>query len=244
MRVLLELCYDGTNYFGWQIQPKQISVQQILQEKISQITGNPIELVGCGRTDTGVHASQYFAHLDIDESSFNKLSIYKINAVLPQDISILNMSTIDDQFHARFNAKQRKYIYRIHNNKDPFNRNFSFLYSSINANHLSNLNKVAEIIKRMTSFESFVKSNSGLENFKCVISVSRWVAINDQQFEFHIAADRFVRGMVRLCVGACLSYATNKISLNEIDQSIENKKQIPKSWSVPAHGLTLTEVKY
>lgn len=244
MRFLIELSYDGTQYFGWQIQPDRITVQQVLQEKIFQLTGQEIEIVGCGRTDTGVHSSQYFAHFDSEESFMTQLSTYKLNAVLPKDISILDIIRVSDEFHARFNAIHRKYIYRIHSYKDPFNNSYSFYYNSLSREDLQKLNEVAEIIKNTSSFESFVKSNSGLENFTCKITESQWISKKSNQYEYHIAANRFVRGMVRLCVGACLSYTTGKISLDEIQNSILNKIQIPKSWSVPAHGLTLTEIKY
>ncbi len=244
MRLKIELAYDGTHYFGWQIQPNQISIQQTIQDKLKQLTGQDIELVGCGRTDTGVHASQYFAHCDIDEILVDKINVYNLNAILPHDISILNIVKTSKEFHSRFSALHRKYIYRIHNFKDPFNRNYSFFYSLLNVNHLPKLNEVAQMINNMNSFESFVKSNSGLDNYQCQITQSEWKLINEHQFEYHIAANRFVRGMVRLCVGASLSYAIEKINIEEITNAILSKIQIPKSWSVPANGLSLTEIRY
>ncbi|MEP7196836.1 MAG: tRNA pseudouridine synthase A [Saprospiraceae bacterium] len=244
MRLVLELCYEGTAFFGWQIQKNQISVQQVIQEGLQQLCSRPIEIVGCGRTDTGVHAKKYYAHFDIEEHELCNLSVYKINAVLPQEIAITELYNVDDKFHARFDANHRKYIYKIHNRKDPFARQYSFYYNSISTEHLDSLNCIAEIIRQTSDFRTFAKSNSGLENFNCTVTECIWKVISDNEFEFHIAANRFVRGMVRLCVGACLSFAANKISLDELNEAIKSGTQLQKNWSVPAHGLSLTEVNY
>ncbi|MCC6815735.1 MAG: tRNA pseudouridine(38-40) synthase TruA [Saprospiraceae bacterium] len=244
MKLILELAYNGSKFFGWQIQPTHVTVQEVIQQKLHQITGENIEVVGCGRTDTGVHASQYFAHLEVESSLVEKISTTRLNAVLPESISILKISPISDDFHARYSARFRKYIYRIHTYKDPFNTDFSYYFNSISAEKLHLLNEVAAIIAKIENFESFAKSKSGLNHFKCTVFESNWICQDETHLEYHISANRFVRGMVRLCVGAALSYATQKINLSDIIEATQNRLQIPKSWSVPAHGLTLTEVKY
>ncbi|MEO6191120.1 MAG: tRNA pseudouridine(38-40) synthase TruA [Saprospiraceae bacterium] len=244
MRLAIELCYDGSNYYGWQIQLNQITIQEVLIEKINQLCNRHIDIVGCGRTDTGVHANQYFIHLDAEDSDLNNLTLYKLNAVLPFDISILNIYQVSDHFSARHDAYYRKYIYRIHNNKNPFNRSYSFYYYSIESESLIKLNQIAQLLGSTKNFNAFCKSKSGLENFECTIYESQWKQISEHEFEFHIAANRFVRGMVRLCVGACLSYAAGNIGLEEIELAISSQVQLDKSWSVPAHGLTLVEVRY
>ncbi len=244
MRLLLELSYDGTEYYGWQIQPHQITIQEVLQKALLQLTGRPCEITGCGRTDTGVHASQYFAHFDLMEEDISKINVYKLNSVLPQSIAIKNIFNVQEDFHARYDAYFRKYIYRIHTVKNPFIRNYSFLFTTLEPNHLHKLNEVAQLIFQTKDFTSFAKSKSGLKNFNCEISESYWKSIDDYRFEYHISSNRFVRGMVRLCVGACLSYVLDKLSLSDLKFSIENKSLLPYNWSVPAHGLSLEEIRY
>ncbi len=245
MRIILELCYDGSEYFGWQKQNGQMSVQEKIQNSIRQLCyPKEIEITGCGRTDTGVHAQQYFAHFDLEEKDLEYITKHRLNATLPPDIAILGIYKTRDDFHARYDAFHRKYIYKIHTQKNPFTRKTSFYFTGIQTKDLDALQTVSELIGSCTQFQSFAKTNSGNENFNCHLTESRWIQTDDSNFEYHIASNRFVRGMVRLCVGACLSYATGKINLEDIQLAISSGNQIPKSWSVPAHGLSLVEIDY
>ncbi len=244
MRLLLELAFKGTNYHGWQIQPGAVTIQSTIQEKIKILTHCDIDLVGCGRTDTGVHAKMYFAHFDIPESEKKLPDVKSLNAILPPDLVIKEIYVAPEDFHARFDATSRKYIYKIHFNKDPFDCGDSFYFKETASLSLDKLEECGKIILGMNDFSSFVKSNSGLTEFPCEIFESHWLVKEDGSLEYHITANRFVRGMVRLIVGMCVNYALNKISLDQIHEDITNKKQITKSWSIAAEGLSLVEIKY
>jgi tRNA pseudouridine38-40 synthase len=242
VRLLLELAFKGTQYHGWQIQSHDVSVQSVIQEKLSVLTRKEISIVGCGRTDSGVHAKEYFAHFHLDAND-NAPEKRSLNAILPEDIVIKNIYAVPDDFHARFDAINRKYIYKIHFHKDPFQCGDSFYMKETATLSLQKLSECAEIISGLKEFNSFVKSNSGLSEFPCTILESRWIE-KDSRLEYHITANRFVRGMVRLIVGMCVNYALEKISIEQIREDLSNQQQISKSWSIAAEGLSLVEVKY
>lgn len=244
MRVLLELAFKGTRYHGWQIQPGATTVQSVLQEKISILTHSDVLLVGCGRTDAGVHARQYFAHFDLNEAESKMPDIRSLNALLPADISIINILPVTENFHARFDAISRKYIYKIHFKKDPFQCGDSHLLKESPSLSFIKLVECSKIILSLKEFTSFVKSGSGLTEFPCKIFESRWESLDSGMLEYHITANRFVRGMVRFIVGMCVNYALNKISLEQIHDDLNGKRQISKSWSIAAEGLSLVEIKY
>ena len=244
MRILLELSFRGTNYHGWQIQPGVVTVQSMLQDKISILTQQEITLVGCGRTDAGVHARQYFAHFDLLTEQIRLPDKKSLNAILPLDIVIKNIYRVPDDFNARYDAVSRKYIYKIHFNKDPFQCGDSYFLKESGSLSFDKLNECNQIILNLKEFTSFVKSGSGLTKFPCTIFESRWLKSDSGQFQYHITANRFVRGMVRLIVGMCLNYALDKISIQQIQEDLFNKRQITKSWSIAAEGLSLVEIKY
>lgn len=244
MRLLLELAFKGTQYHGWQIQPEAITIQSILQEKIFVLTQQEIALTGCGRTDSGVHAKEYFAHFDLPQENGKLPDKKSLNAILPLDIAIKSIYETSDDFHARFDAVSRKYIYKIHFAKDPFQSGDSHFFKESGFLSLEKLKECSEVILDIKDFTSFVKSGSGLTTFPCDIMESLWLQTESGQLEYHIKANRFVRGMVRLIVGMCVNYALNKITFQQIQEDLLNKRQISKSWSIAAEGLSLVEIKY
>ncbi|MFZ1513833.1 MAG: tRNA pseudouridine synthase A [Saprospiraceae bacterium] len=244
MKIGLEISYDGTSYFGWQKQTGGGTVQQVVEEKLSILSGTKIDVIGCGRTDTGVHASQFYLHTELEESVQEKIKLYHLNSLLPWNISVNRIFRTGENFHSRFDANRRKYIYRLRTRKNPFHRNYCYQFLHESRIQLGRLEEVAAMILQTNDFSAFTKSNSGLNHFECQIHESQWVNPEPGVFEYHIAANRFVRGMVRLIVGSCLNYSLEKISLDTIGAQIQEKKQIDKSWSVPAQGLTLVEVDY
>jgi tRNA pseudouridine38-40 synthase len=244
VRLLIELAFKGTQYHGWQIQPGAITIQSILQDKISILTQQETLLVGCGRTDAGVHAREYFAHFDLKEADSKLPDKKSLNAILPLDIVIKKIYKVPDDFNARYDAMSRKYIYKIHFSKDPFQCGDSHFLKESNALSLDKLNECSKIISGLQEFNSFVKAGSGLTAFPCTIIESRWLLLDTGQLEYHITANRFVRGMVRLIVGMCVNYALDKISLQQIQEDVLKKRQISKSWSIAAEGLSLVEIKY
>lgn len=244
MRIVLKLSYRGDHYFGWQIQAEQISVQQLIQDKIKILTGAEIVLTGCGRTDTGVHARNYFAHFDLEDELVSKLKIRSLNAILPEDIAVQNIFQVPDDFHTRFDAISRSYIYRLQLLKDPFLPAECYFFKECTELNMQKLQEAAEIISTLSEFSSFAKTGSHLITFPCTIMESYWLNPFPAYYEYHIKANRFVRGMVRLIVGMSINLALDKISKEEILNDIKLKKQISKSYSMAARGLCLEQIEY
>jgi tRNA pseudouridine38-40 synthase len=243
-RLFIELSYDGTNYHGWQIQPNAVTVQEVLNKSLSVILRQSIETTGCGRTDTGVHATEFFAHLDLADKSLlidHGTLLRSINAVLPKDIAVRQLISVAAEAHARFDATLRSYEYHIHFDKDPFKNGYS--WELRDKPDLALMNRAAAIIKEYTDFSCFSKSNTQVKTNLCKISRAEWVE-NDKGIVFHISADRFLRNMVRAIVGTLLMVGRDEIVPAQVREIIESKNRSNAGASVPACGLYLTEVKY
>jgi tRNA pseudouridine38-40 synthase len=246
-RFFIELFYDGTNYHGWQVQPNSITVQEMLDKALTTILRQPIETIGCGRTDTGVHAREFFAHFDleveetIDHGPWTIEKIKSLNAILPTDIAIKNLIPVSPEAHARFDAVLRSYEYHIHFNKDPFKQNYSWLIRD--QPNVELMNKAAKMIMEFTDFSCFSKSNTQVKTNNCKIYRAEWVKTTDG-IVFHISADRFLRNMVRAIVGTLLQVGRLEIEPWEVKLIIQSKNRSKAGTSVPACGLYLTEVKY
>ncbi|OKS88013.1 tRNA pseudouridine(38-40) synthase TruA [Mucilaginibacter polytrichastri] len=242
-RYFIELAYNGTNYHGWQIQPNAIAVQQVLNHALTTLLRHPVETLGCGRTDTGVHATEFFAHLDIDSESENpKFEIRSLNALLPYDIAVKRIIPVHPEAHARFDATLRSYEYHIHFHKDPFKLNYSWLLRDKPDMEL--MNEGAMIMMEYIDFSCFSKSNTQVFTNNCKISRAEWGEAADGSLIFHISADRFLRNMVRAIVGTLLMVGKREIEPEAIRQIIESKNRSKAGTSVPACGLYLTEVVY
>ncbi len=248
-RFFIELAYDGTHYHGWQMQPNAIGVQEVLNKALTTILREPIETLGCGRTDTGVHARQFFAHFDLEKSMdhgpwtmYRKSNLIRgINALLPNDIALKDIFPVAANAHARFDAALRSYEYHIHFNKDPFKHNYSWLLRD--EPDLELMNHAAKIIMEYTDFSCFSKSNTQVKTNNCKISKAEWNKTNDG-LVFHISADRFLRNMVRAIVGTLILVGRKEIEPYEVRGIIESKNRSKAGTSVPACGLYLTEVRY
>jgi tRNA pseudouridine38-40 synthase len=248
-RFFIELSYDGTHYHGWQLQPNATGVQEVLNKALSTILRQPVETLGCGRTDTGVHAKQFFAHFDVEKSmDHGPWTIVKvhtllrsINSILPQDIAIKRIFEVAPDAHARFDAVLRSYEYHIHFNKDPFKHGYSWLLRDMPDIEL--MNRGADIIMEYTDFSCFSKSNTQVKTNNCKISKAEWVKTGDG-IVFRISADRFLRNMVRAIVGTLLDVGHKEIEPETVRAIIESKNRSNAGTSVPACGLYLTEVVY
>jgi len=258
-RYFIELAYNGTNYHGWQTQPNAITVQQLLDKALSTILRTPIETTGAGRTDTGVHARQLFAHFDLMEDGSGEMedgvggnntssilpktsSLTRgVNALLPYDISVKRVIPVHAEAHARFDATQRSYQYHVHFEKDPFLHNMSWLVRDFPDVDL--MNQAAQIIMEYTDFSSFSKSNTQVFTNNCKITRAEWVMENNK-LVFHISADRFLRNMVRAIVGTLMAVGKGDIPPEAVRDIIESKNRSNAGTSVPACGLYLTEVRY
>lgn len=241
-RYFLRLSFKGTNYSGWQIQENAISVQEKLNQALSLILDEDIQSVGCGRTDTGVHAKQFYAHFDCSDIPLDTGKIiYQLNAVLPYDISIAELIPVTKDAHARFDATSRTYEYFIAGNKNPFWKDFA-MHGFMNPDP-DLMNKACSHLFRYNDFTSFSKSNTQVKTNICSITEAQWVVKGDMMI-FTISADRFLRGMVRAIVGTMLDIGTRKIEPDEIAAIIECKNRKEAGSSVPACGLFLSKVEY
>lgn len=241
MRYFIKFSYNGSSYHGWQVQPNAISVQRTLTIAIETILKSKIELVGAGRTDTGVHASEMFAHFDFVEAINIENTVHKLNSFLPDDIAICEIFKVSNDTHARFSAKKRTYEYHIHQKKDVFKNNQSwFLQKEID---LILMNNASKILLEHTNFQSFSKVNTDVNTFDCKIFEAKWSKHNNE-IVFEICADRFLRNMVRSIVGTMINVGLKKISIDDFRQIILDKDRKKAGFSVPAHGLFLTKIEY
>ncbi|MFM9945275.1 MAG: tRNA pseudouridine(38-40) synthase TruA [Bacteroidia bacterium] len=240
MKFILKLSYNGTAYHGWQRQDNAISIQQIIESALEKITGIETEIVGCGRTDTGVHARCYFAHFE-SEGQLDSEIVYKLNSVLPHDIAIEYCKKSDDDFHARFSATSREYRYFIHWQKNPFLINQSFFLSK--KLDLEAMNQACEILMQYEDFASFCKKGADNKTTICQLMEARWEQTENQVI-FKIKADRFLRNMVRAIVGAMVDVGLHKLSLTDFKKIIKDKNNQFTGTSVAACGLYLWDVRY
>jgi tRNA pseudouridine38-40 synthase len=241
LRYFIELAYKGTNYHGWQYQPDASSVQETLEKALSILLRTPIEIVGAGRTDAGVHAKQMFAHFDFETEMNVTNLIHKLNSYLPKDIVIFQIHIVHIDAHARFDATKRTYEYHIHTYKNAFESDDSWYYGL--ALNVAKMNEACNILFEHNDFECFSKVNTDVNTFNCKIYEANWQQ-NKDILVFTIAADRFLRNMVRAIVGTMINIGLEKITLDDFTQIIESKDRNKAGFSVPAHGLFLTKVEY
>ena len=241
MRYFIELSYNGKNYHGWQIQPDVISVQEKLNSALSTIFQQDIQVVGAGRTDTGVHASQMFAHFDVDKNLKGDFA-FKLNSILPKDIVVYKVFLVDDEKHARFDAVSRSYEYKIWLGRNPFLLDFSWQIHSQKPD-LKLMNEAAKLLKEYTDFQTFSKVKTEVYTFNCDVTEAFWEQ-KGEELTFHISANRFLRNMVRAIVGTLLDVGFGKISIDDFRNIIESKNRGNAGLSVPAKGLFLTQIKY
>ena len=241
-RYVIKLSYNGTNYHGWQMQDNAHTVQSELTEKLSILLNEKITIVGCGRTDTGVHASEFYAHFDVIELNWNLVDlIYKLNSFLPYDIVIFDIYKVASSFNARFSALSRTYSYYITKGKNPFKEKTSYYFNG--QLNLTEMNKACEYLIKYTDFTSFSKLHTQTATNNCKIEKAKFELVGND-LTFSITADRFLRNMVRAIVGTLLEIGKGKIAANDIKKIIESKDRSKAGFSVPAHGLFLEKVVY
>lgn len=243
-RYFLKLSYIGTNYHGWQKQPAAITVQAVVEDALSKVFREQIGVLGAGRTDTGVHARDYYAHFDSIHSfdSIKNMQLqFKLNRILPADVAVHDVLPVKHGSHARFNALSRTYKYFICTTKDPYQIPYSWLYER----HLDikAMQEAATMLKQHQNFSCFAKSKTQVKTDKCHVHLAEWVR-EDHMIIFKITADRFLRNMVRAIVGTLIDVGLHKISLDDFLKIIESRNRSNAGYSVPACGLHLTEIKY
>lgn len=239
-RFFLELAYQGTSYHGWQRQNNAMSVQQLLEEAMSTVMATPIWLTGQGRTDTGVHATRFFAHFDYVGPIPENL-LLRLNGILPSDVAIYRVTEVRMDAHARFSAQSRSYEYHIHTRKQPFLTGRSFrLYREPN---YSLMNEAAHMLLGQNNFACFARTGGGQKTNICTITEAHWEQMGDQAV-FYITANRFLRNMVRSIVGSLVEIGQGKKPVNWMQSLLEQKDRTLAGASAPACGLYLVDVAY
>lgn len=242
-RYFIKLDYNGSVFHGWQIQPNATTVQEWINNALSKILRESINVVGCGRTDTGVHAKNFIAHFDSEKNNLNTLEnlVYKLNRFLPKEIVIHNIIPVHSDAHARFDAISRTYKYYITKSKDPF---LHMYHHKLNGQiNVELMNQAAEKLFAYTDFTSFSKVDTDVKTNNCKIMNAEWEA-KGEKLIFTIKADRFLRNMVRAIVGTLLDVGKEKISLDEFCSIIEAKDRGKAGSSAPGNALFLEEVNY
>lgn len=241
LRYFIEFAYNGTAYHGWQKQNNVPSVQEVLETKLSLLLRETIGCTGAGRTDTGVHASQAFAHFDAAEISDIPDTVYRLNAVLPKDIAIRRIIPVHDDAHARFDAKWRTYHYLIHRNKEVFLENLSWYFPR--KLDVDAMNRAASHLLGQDDYQCFSKVDTDVHTFICTIREAHWTE-HEGRLMFTITANRFLRNMVRAVVGTLLDVGLNRIQEDEVAKIIETRDRRKAGFSAPAHGLYLANIEY
>lgn len=241
-RYFVKLSYDGTQYSGWQIQPNAHTVQAELENQLTRLnSGVIIKIMGCGRTDAGVHAKNFFMHMDFPEITDVNNILFKLNNMLPPDIVVHDIFEVSSNAHTRFNATGRTYHYNIHTSKDPFSKRFSYQY--FGELNIEQMNQGAKLLLDYDDFEAFSKVKTEVNTFICNVTDANWIE-TASGYRFTITADRFLRNMVRAIVGTLLEVGSGKLSIDDFEKVILKKSRSNAGKSVPARGLCLVNVNY
>ena len=241
MRYFIEFSYNGAHFFGYQIQPKQISVQEVLEKALSTLLREDIKTTGAGRTDTGVHARKIFAHFDTDQPVSEDL-VKRLNAFLPPSIAIKRIFQVEEEMHARFSAVYRTYEYHISLEKDPFAEAFSWQMWRQKLD-VEKMNEACKILFEYEDFTSFSKLHTDVKTNNCKIYHAQWKQ-KGSSLVFTISANRFLRNMVRAIVGTLVEVGLGKIKPTDLHDIIQAKYRNKAGASAPAHGLYLVDVGY
>tara|TARA_B100000401_G_scaffold14632_1_gene9127 strand:+ start:866 stop:1618 length:753 start_codon:yes stop_codon:yes gene_type:complete len=241
MRYLARLKYNGSDFCGWQIQPNSSTVQEVVEGKLSMLLNEDIKVIGCGRTDTGVHARDFYLHFDTENIGFEAENLkYKLNSVLPSSIAMIELRKVSDEFHARFSAISRQYKYYINLTKDPFKDNFWFVRQPLD---LRAMREASSVLMDYEDFTSFSKLHTDAKTNLCKITQMD-IEGNDIHIVITITANRFLRNMVRAIVGTLVEIGLGKRPPQDMKRIIEAKNRCEAGSSAPAKGLFLNEIKY
>lgn len=242
MRIFLWLNFDGTAYHGWQIQPNGMSVQEKVQQCLSTLLSQPIAVTGAGRTDAGVHARTMVCHFDIDKELDTDQLCYRLNRILPRDISCGRAERVSEDMHARFSAKRRTYRYFIHTQRDPFLRHYSVeTHWKLD---FEMMNEAALWLTTQDDFKAFCKAGADNKTTLCQVTTAQWVSTSPTTWYFEIAANRFLRNMVRAVVGTLFEVGRHRMTLEQFREVVATGTRSDAGESMPAHGLFLWDIEY
>lgn len=243
MNYKLTIQYDGTNYYGWQIQKSGETVQGVLKRNLEKLLGEEINLIGAGRTDAGVHAYGQVANFRCNR----ELDIYRfkhaLNSILPKSIAVSQMESVPEEFHSRFDAKKRSYFFIFSPYKNAFLHKFSYYYPKTREFDIPQLNEISKVLWGRRDFTSFSRKLEGNKNSVCTIYNTHWKKTNGAII-FFIEADRYLRGMVRAITGTLIKVIDLENPEKELEKIIEAKDRQAAGQSVPPQGLFLYKVRY
>lgn len=244
MRYFIHLSYLGTNYSGWQRQTNAVSVQQMIEDALSKILKEKVLIHGCGRTDAGVHARQYFAHVDIKQA-LNFDLVVRLNLVLPHDISIYNLIQVDAENHAQYDAIKRSYVYHLHTKKMPL-KTYTSAYYNVNQLNISKIKEAVHILKNTIDFRSLCKNPDLYKHTKCSIQHIEFNEHTDHEYSLMITADRFLRGMIRYIIARLIDIGTEKLTIEEFSTTLANRENFHFKFSKQGfpQGLYLYKIQY
>ena len=246
MRTLLRLAYDGAPFCGWQIQPKERTVQGDLDDALSTLSRQPIQTMGAGRTDTGVHAKEMFVHFDWAPELGKGIQdldqlVHRLNRFLDPAIRIYEAREVQPNWHARFDATSRSYSYHMVQHKNPFAHEWAYTFTS--TLDFEAMNAAAALLLTHTNFKCFSRSKTDVKTYDCNVTEAIWKQV-DSSWVFYISSNRFLRNMVRAIVGTLLDVGTGKTTLEDFQNILNSQDRTKAGSSAPAHGLFLTEVHY
>lgn len=240
-RYFIYLAYNGTNYCGWQKQPNDVTVQETIEKALSTLLRTDVSIIGAGRTDTGVHAKQMFAHFDVYPLENIRELTYKLNQILPKDIAVYDIVQVKEDAHARFDASSRSYRYYLTTCKDPFL--YPYKYKVRDNLDINRMNTCANILLQYEDFTSFSKLHTDVKTNNCKIMEACWVQ-EDNDYIFTIKADRFLRNMVRAIVGTLLEVGRGRLDIEGMHRVVQGKDRCLAGSSVPGHALFLEKIEY
>ncbi|HCM76958.1 MAG TPA: tRNA pseudouridine(38-40) synthase TruA [Cytophagales bacterium] len=241
MRYFFEISYNGKQYHGWQSQANAVGVQAVVEEVFEKLFRKKIDIVGSGRTDTGVHCVRQYFHADFDHELDYPITLQKLNSFLPKTIAINSIHKVKPDAHARYSATERAYEYRITKVKNPFYQDYAYhFFKEVN---VKTMNEAAALLLGEHDFQCFSKVKTDVNHFICDLKKARWNQKGDL-LVFTIAANRFLRGMVRAIVGSLLDVGTGKTSIMDFQRIIKSKDRKKAGMNVPPDGLYLVDVKY
>jgi tRNA pseudouridine38-40 synthase len=241
-RYFLKLSYKGTHFFGWQIQPNTITVQECIANALTKMNREKaVQVTGCGRTDTGVHASEFYAHFEMNPDWDEATFAYKLNCMLPPDIAIQAVIKVPEDLHSRFSATSRTYNYFIHTEKNAFLNETSW-YEKLDLD-LEKMNAACKLLINHKNFKCFSKTITGISSFKCDVTKAQWTK-TPEGYCFKIQANRFLRNMVRAIVGTMVDIGSDKLTLDGLQEILDSQERSKAGLSVPSQGLFLAKVDY
>ena len=243
MKYFLHIGYNGGNYHGWQSQPNAVTVQGVIEEKLQRIFKTSITVFGCGRTDAGVHASQYFLNITIKDAFDFDLK-FRLNKHLPNDIVVYDIIEVEERQHARYDATSRTYDYFIHLQKDPVLGKYSSYYELENLDFEA-MQKAANLIPLYDDFEAVCKQPDLHNHTICHVTHAKlYVNTTQQRLRFSITANRFLRGMIRILVGHLLKVGTGDLTLENFELILSEQHILSDKKPAFANGLYLSGIKY